>query len=402
MLPRSLACRNIVRSHVPYRHIAIDGFLTEAVARNLLESFPTFAERYRRARSGEGDDFQPTPLEELFGSREFLQWLAAITGIDDLLFRNDPHATRFQEAFNGQSLAPYAGFNFHPKTHELRRLHMTIFMNETWDSAWGGALSLRSDRDSAQGKTATSYVPLFNRCVIVETGPANFMGFDKISFPSEKTTQSRRTIEIAFYTRNVPAANPYFYEERALPKEIETGRVLTAQDVDGLRDLVAERNELIELREELLTRHTAAFLNRSEDLSPEFAAELAPAIPVLGYAEPVEVLGGIYPDGAVTRELRFSVKTLRTARGFTFAAYVPRYLPADTTLEIYADSQQIYRGAVQPHSELRAWCEFHMNAGEVYVFTVRFSNVFVPRQLKINSDDRRLTVMKPRVIFEHA
>jgi len=78
-----------------------------------------------------------------------------------------------------------------------------------------------------------------------------------IKLPSEKKHISRKSFSIYLYTKDRPAnevvAPPTtFYVCRPLPSHIKPGLTLTEQDVQSVRGLIANRDELIQMYQNLL------------------------------------------------------------------------------------------------------------------------------------------------------
>lgn len=69
----------------------------------------------------------------------------------------------------GGRLAMHRDFNVHPTLPLERRLNMLVFLNEEWDTAWGGTLYLGVDQQFA-------LLPAFNRTVIFACGPESWHG----------------------------------------------------------------------------------------------------------------------------------------------------------------------------------------------------------------------------------
>jgi hypothetical protein len=69
----------------------------------------------------------------------------------------------------GGRLAMHRDFNRHPTLPLERRLNLLVFLNEEWDSAWGGTLYLGQDEEIA-------VEPRFNRTVLFACGPESWHG----------------------------------------------------------------------------------------------------------------------------------------------------------------------------------------------------------------------------------
>lgn len=242
----------------PFRHVVIDGFFAVDFARTLLAQFPPFDPARARNEAGEignkavverirglGDAY--AALDDLVQSREFLDLVGRITGIDALQY--DPHyfGGGTHENRNGQDLDPHIDFNRHPLDGTHRRLNLIVYLNEEWHDAWGGSLDLHRD-PRAPDDRIKRVTPLFNRCVIFETNEISWHGFSAIRLPPGREATSRRSIALYFYTRERPAeetadAHSTVYVDRPLPDRYTAGHALTDADVQELRILLARRDQ---------------------------------------------------------------------------------------------------------------------------------------------------------------
>src|SRR5204862_744395 len=94
--------------------------------------------------------------------------------------------------------------------------------------------------------------PLFNRCVMFETNEYSWHGFPRIQLPEDKRHLTRKSISIYLYTKDRPAeeiapVHSTFYVQRPLPPHMQTGRVLTDQDVGELKDLLKRRDDWLRM-----------------------------------------------------------------------------------------------------------------------------------------------------------
>src|SRR3954462_12856813 len=99
----------------PFRHIAIDNFLDEEVARGMLSGFPSFEDRYALNEMGEVGGkavrMNVRELSSVYGklagylqSREFLDFVSDVPGIPDLLYDPDYIGGGTHENRDGQGL----------------------------------------------------------------------------------------------------------------------------------------------------------------------------------------------------------------------------------------------------------------------------------------------------------
>lgn len=242
--------RSRYQSAQPFPFFVIDNFLSEDFAQEVLDAYPT----YDQARQMGGIEFAavnerlkiqitdsgsfPSPVKRLsdaLSSRDFLQKMEYITGIPRLLA--DP-------AFNGGGMhlsGPGGRLDVHVDFNLLnggklhRRLNILVYLNRTWDKAWGGEIELW---DREVKNCAHSLAPLFNRCVVFETSDISFHGVRPITCPVGNV---RRSFAAYYYTEEAPAAwdgRSHSTIFRARPDEKVRGAILMPAERlrDGLSD----------------------------------------------------------------------------------------------------------------------------------------------------------------------
>lgn len=242
----------------PFGHCVIDGFLDDAFARRLLQEFPDFERgnclnedgavggksTFERI-AGLGGSFRD--LDECVQSAPFLQLIARITGVPDLLYDADYFGGGTHENRHGQSLDSHIDFNYHPHTGWHRRLNLIIYLNPEWEADWGGALELHRDPYDPDHDQVVRIEPVFNRCVVFETTEHSWHGFERIALPPQRQALGRKSVALYFYTRERPAvqtasAHSTVYIDRPLPPHIRPGHTLTERDHAELRELLARRD----------------------------------------------------------------------------------------------------------------------------------------------------------------
>lgn len=265
----------------PFRHVVIEDFLAPALAAQLLASFPAF-----ERGNAIGDDGRPgnkstldrirqlgsawQQLDNAIQSPPFLDWIGQVTGIDQLLYDPFYLGGGTHENRHGQALSAHIDFNYHPSERWHRRLNLIVYLNPEWEQAWGGNLQLYRD-PYADPVPAQVIVPAFNRCVIFETTEHSWHAFDQIRLPEQHRALSRRSIALYFYSRERPAAetagrHTTHYVDAGLPGDWNAGRVLDADDLallrqligsrdQRLRDLYAENTRLLQAQDGGLTGH---------------------------------------------------------------------------------------------------------------------------------------------------
>lgn len=245
----------------PFRHVVIDSFLRPEALDQLAVEFPAFDANHALNELGEvgGKAFRPdlpelgpayAQFDRLLRAPEFLRLVSEITRIPSLLYDPSYAGGGTHENLPGQDLDPHIDFNYHPSQAWHRRLNLILFLNQTWDSSWGGCLDLHRDPWAADQDSVTSIVPRNNTCVLFETTENSWHGFRKIIAPPGSETLSRRSIAVYFYTHERPPqdtapSHATIYVPRPLPDSITPGKVLNEADVAELQTLLERSNQQI-------------------------------------------------------------------------------------------------------------------------------------------------------------
>ncbi len=260
----------------PFRHVVIDDFFSAEYSSALLAQFPTFESGNARNEAGElgnkstvkkirGIGPAYAALDDVLQTREFLDLIGRITGIPGLLYDPWYFGGGTHENRNGQDLDAHVDFNKHPIERWHRRLNLIVYLNPTWDDAWGGSLQLHSD-PHARDDRVTTITPLYNRGVIFETTEWSWHGFPRIALPGDKSGLSRKSIALYFYTIDRPAeeladTHSTIYVDQPLPQRFREGLTLNANDVEELHALLARR----ELHNQRLYRDITALTQQLDD-----------------------------------------------------------------------------------------------------------------------------------------
>ncbi|WP_374603995.1 2OG-Fe(II) oxygenase [Arenimonas sp.] len=200
------------RQATPFPHRVIDGFLRPEAARALADAIPAADsgmawDRYAaqgfemKLASSREDQLPETVCRALheLNAGPMLRFLEALTGIGHLL--PDPHLLGggVHLVGPGGHLGVHADFNWHPGLQAHRRINLLLYLNDDWNTDWGGDLELWST-DAARREKAIA--PLFNRAVIFNTRSDTFHGH-----PSPLATPEsvwRRSIAMYYYTSQRP------------------------------------------------------------------------------------------------------------------------------------------------------------------------------------------------------
>lgn len=168
----------------PFPYIVIDNFLPEFLVSKCFNEVKNvdewgFNEQkwvdtfqvnkfYLPAKNEDVDKFKndlptTTLILDYLNSQNFLAALENLTGISKL-FR-DPLLTGggVHKINKGGKLAIHKDYNIHPDTKYRRKLNLLLYLNEDWNTRWGGNLELWNKELSTK---IIEVEPLFNRAVI--------------------------------------------------------------------------------------------------------------------------------------------------------------------------------------------------------------------------------------------
>jgi hypothetical protein len=167
---------------------------------------------------------------------------------------------------------------------------------------------------------------LFNRAVLFETNEYSWHGFPKIDLPEAERHGSRKSISIYLYTKERPSgeiAPPHgtFYVHRPFDKRFRQGYTLTEADVKELLFQTDRRDKWIE-------KYQAMELNQSRELQQKnaYIRDLLARVraPLTGYALHEGTSTGLYADGWVACDVRFTVKPLAPLNTVAVRGWRPR------------------------------------------------------------------------------
>jgi len=402
------------RTASPFKHICIDGFFSEDVARDVAAQFPTSesgAPNLYGAAGGKSVHEDLTSLSPVFrtlhkyfGSTAFLNWLSTLTGIEGLEYDPSNYGGGTHENFDGRDLRPHVDFNFHPVSKLHRRINLIVYFNEDWDPAWGGSISLYSDARDPLAHVVT-YQAGYNRCVIFETSERSWHGFDCIDLPSDQKGRSRKSLSIYLYTRERPdeevhADHTTFFVPRLLPNRFMPGYTLTQKDARELGELLGHRDRLIALYQRKQGERVPDSVQaaRLRILVAQLAAQLS--IPTAGYVSQEGNATGRYPDGWCGSEARFAILAQRAIGFVSVAARIPQGMPPGTLFDVTIDGKTVAQ-AEAVFGELEIGSEVRFAPGSIHELLITTSNVVNYHKLGLSPDERDLGFFLERVLFEH-
>lgn len=198
----------------PYRHLIIDQFLDSELATKAFQVFPKMAEmdtlkdfRQYKAQDPNLNKFHPIFPEIIFEhlhSERFLEILARITGMSDLIPDRQLYAAGLAQGENGSFLNVHIDNSSHPAQKWYRRLNLLIYLNKHWTEEKGGHLELWQPDMSESVKI----LPIFNRMVIFATDRQSWHGYSQVN---TKDGDTRKSINIYYFTEQSPDGTDYYH-----------------------------------------------------------------------------------------------------------------------------------------------------------------------------------------------
>lgn len=395
--------REAFQAAQPFKHVCIDGFFTSEMAEASLRDFPPFDRQFAIGDNGEYGgkavvsnicEISPfyAKLYDYFMSRDFLDAMSAITGIENL--HGDPtlYGGGTHENLNGQTLDVHVDFNFQTGAGFHRRANLLLYLNKEWDPAWGGAIELHSNPRRPDLDEFKQFNVIFNRAVIFETNEYSWHGFRKIRLPEDRLHLSRKCLSIYLYTPDRPAheiAGPHstFYVQWPMPDELKPGRVLSEDDVKDLREAHNRRDGQIEMYQRMEER-----LGRELEQLRHYLHEVLAAIkaPILGYAQQVGDSSGLFHDGWVAREVALQLRAERAVTGITVKGVVPEHFPkVIRAFEIEIDGK-MFSFSLETDGGFEFSCPAEIASGATFQLRIRCNSDFNASAAGQGADQRNL------------
>lgn len=141
-------------------------------------------------------------LMRYLNSAPFLDFLSALTGIENLI--PDPHflGGGYHQILPGGFLKVHADFNKHRRNGLDRRINVLVYLNKDWEESYGGHFQLW---DKEMKECKTKILPLFNRMAIFSTTDFSFHGHpDALTCPPDR---SRKSLAVYYYSNGRPESD---------------------------------------------------------------------------------------------------------------------------------------------------------------------------------------------------
>ncbi len=194
----------------PFKHLVIDNFLPDELAKQCLLDFPSLdsdiwdhsndPEIEVKLRTKWQSEFDiPSgilPVIKMLNSSILLKAMSDRIGIPKLI--PDPYYSGggLNVTVRGGLLDVHIDGNYHDATGLNRRINAIIYLNPGWQNGWGGEFGLY---DSTGDVCLKEVAPLFNRLVVFDTHDFSFHGLpNPLNFPEG---HARRSIILYYYTK---------------------------------------------------------------------------------------------------------------------------------------------------------------------------------------------------------
>ena len=194
----------------PFKHVVIDDFLPEPLAKELLRDFPgpasnIWLERNAIHQPGKLGIAHASRLRGLassihaalceFNAYPFINFVSRLTGIDKLLPDPYLHGGGLHQILAGGHLDVHADVTHLRALDLYRRINVLYYLNEGWKPEYGGNLEFwGSDRSSC----VKSIAPQFNRLVVFNTNKHSYHGHPApLRVPKGVT---RKSLAFYYYT----------------------------------------------------------------------------------------------------------------------------------------------------------------------------------------------------------
>jgi len=196
----------------PVPHIFLTEFFSDEIARSACAEFPavdtvawTHWQHHNENKHGmtKRELFPPLlgAIADELNSPEFVEWLSDLTGIPHLLADTSLEGGGLHQSGRGGFLNVHTDFTHHHYHRNWRRrVNLILYLNEGWQSGWGGDIELWDER---MRQCVAKYPPLLNQVLIFNTDERSFHGFpDPLSCPDGV---SRKSLALYYYTTDPQA-----------------------------------------------------------------------------------------------------------------------------------------------------------------------------------------------------
>lgn len=225
----------------PFPYVVIDDFLPAESAEALLADFESqdagwdFYHHYNEKKMAITRIERMAPrtqqVFEALQSREFVDFIERLTGMEDLISDPDLDGAGMHKTLPGGYLNVHTDFLSHTKNrHWSREINLLVYFNKDWKPEWNGNLELW---DADLSRCVQSVEPVFNRCVIFHTAQRSYHGHPHPLACGPGT--DRKSIALYYFRDRGKPLDLTSTDYRALPDDTLARRWLIAADRSALR-----------------------------------------------------------------------------------------------------------------------------------------------------------------------
>jgi hypothetical protein len=203
--------RSMYLNAKPFPYVVFDNFFDPNLIDLVLAEFPNpggirwqsfdNAHEIKLASAAEAS-FGPATRLLMYhlNSITFLEFLSAVTGIDNLIPDPRFEGGGLHQILRGGKLGIHADFNKHRDYGFDRRLNLLLYLNKDWHEEYGGHLQLW-DRNMTQCEAKV--LPIFNRVMVFGTTDFTYHGHpDPLDCPEGMT---RKSLALYYFSNGRPA-----------------------------------------------------------------------------------------------------------------------------------------------------------------------------------------------------
>ena len=189
---------------VPFYYQVIDNFFNQEQAKIISKEFPEYNSDIwycynnpleNKKTCNDWYQFGPETYKTLtmLNSKAFIKQLQKITGIPKLYPDIGLHGGGLHIHGTGGKLNVHLDYSIHPKLKLQRKLNLIIYLEENWNTEWGGNLEFWS-HDRERNKPDKRFITIdnvFNRAVLFDTTQNSWHGFpEPLTCPEGKYRKS--------------------------------------------------------------------------------------------------------------------------------------------------------------------------------------------------------------------
>jgi hypothetical protein len=233
----------------PFPHAVLDDVLCSAVVERAYAEFedtdPEAWTNYlhineKKFAATDPGAWGPTlrAIAEALMSERFVSFLAAVTGIDQLMPDPTMDGGGLHRSVAGGYLNVHADFTAHHARQSWhRRVNILLYLNRCWQADWGGHLELWA---TDMSQCVESIAPIGNRMVIFTTSEDSFHGHpDPMTCPPGTARQS---LALYYFTEEPhPPARATHYRPRPSDGVASAAAIYADNQAVHLHDIMKRR-----------------------------------------------------------------------------------------------------------------------------------------------------------------